>query len=127
MDYELRCVDDIGLSEESFAFLLYILRVSDGVQGATHELIFAKCDEKFGQAQATWATIFASEEGTIEYWIIEKDGKATALASRYIDNDGDESYMFTQFIMLPIDVEGVKKLVKKLPSVMSYASKGSVH
>ncbi len=127
MPLERACITDIGLSEESLAFVLYVLRVTDEIPLDIEEIIFTKCNEKFGVATAVWATAFANGNTTIEYWVIHRYKKATALATRYTNKNGERGYAFTQLIMHPIDAAGVQKLIQSMPSVLSYLSSDKLH
>lgn len=113
-----KTLNELDLSPESHAFLLYIMRITDGIELPEEEIVFAPIDIKFGVAKAKWATMFVDTDGDwTEYWIIYRDNVATAVVTRYIDADQTMSCAFTQFMLLPINQEGVVELIEQLPKV----------
>ncbi len=112
-------LDELPLSEETLAFLHYVIRVTDQISVETEDIFFAPCNVKFGLATARWVTMFNNEvDDFIEYWIIYKEDKASALVTKYIDSNGSQNVAFTQFILHPISTEGVTDLINELPSAI---------
>ena len=122
-----RSVIDIDLPERSLAFLLYIMRVTYGCNVPLEDIIFAPVKQKFGLAEARWATVFyADESELLEFWIIYKDDEPTAVATRMISG-GDIDTGFAQLVINPIS-DGVKDLIKNLPPVTTaITSSGKMH
>ncbi len=119
---DMKPLDELRLSEETLAFLHYIIRVTDQIDVETEEIFFAPCNVKFGSATARWVTVFNNEvDDLIEYWIIYKDNKASALATKYIESNGTQNVAFAQFILHPINHEGVTSLINELPSAIDVA------
>lgn len=121
-EHECKCkqptnIMDLGLHERSLPFLTWIMRMMDGVQTPFDQVFFVPVREKFGNAEARWATAFFGENNAcLEYWIIYKDDEATAVAQRVTAN-GKIECGFYHLIMLPVSKEGVVDLIKKLPKV----------
>ena len=120
-------VSELGLCDESLAFLVYIIRIMDEIDTSNDDLTFVCCDEKFGQARASWVAKFVTEDEVIEYWLIKKDERYTALVTRYIDPDGSMCCVFTHFVLLPINYEGVTILMQELPAADKYFEEMLLH
>ncbi len=119
---DMKPLDELSLSDETLAFLHYVIKVTDQIDVELEEIFFAPCNVKFGLATARWVTVFNNDvDDLIEYWIIYKDDKASALATKYIESNGTQNVAFTQFILHPINHEGVTSLINKLPSAIDVA------
>ena len=109
---------DLPLHERSLSFLTYILRVTDRIETDFDKINFAACDVKFGKGSAKWVTAFYEQSiGHVEYWIIYLGDDATGLVTKYFDVHGNyKDCAYSHFLLMEIDVEGVRKLIEKLPN-----------
>ena len=114
-----RPIDHIGLPERSLAFLLYIMRITDGIKMDREDIVFTPVKEKFGAAEARWATVFGGNDGVfLEYWIIYIDDEPMAVAQKIISTEGVDCAFF-QLVIKDINMKGVTKLIESLPFVTS--------